>query len=237
MTTQRGVDSTIDAGDDGFRPVPADQPQAGASLGEIGRFFLAKPSPLIIGTVAGASLLRRFRLGRFQAKELVIPAAIVALEPFTEWLIHVHVLHGRPRQIGPLTIDPRTARKHREHHRNPKDLRIVMVPFEALVPAVAIAALAHTKLPSRQASTAVAAGFATLGWYEWVHYLIHSPYRPKSQWFRTLSRNHRLHHFKNEHYWFGVTRTRGDAVLGTKPDPATVDVSPTVRTLGIDAGV
>jgi sterol desaturase/sphingolipid hydroxylase (fatty acid hydroxylase superfamily) len=73
-----------------------------------------------------------------------------------------------------------------------------------------------------------------LGWYEWAHYLMHAPYRPKSQWFRNVSRNHVLHHFKNEHYWFGVTTSIGDRVLGTRPDGSTIPVSPTVRTLGVD---
>ena len=38
-------------------------------------------------------------------------------------------------------------------------------------------------------------------------------------------------HFKNENYWFGVTRLRGDRLLRTGPDPATVELSPTCREL------
>ena len=45
---ERGVDSMIDAGTDGFRPVPLDQPKAGASLAELARFFITKPSPAFI---------------------------------------------------------------------------------------------------------------------------------------------------------------------------------------------
>jgi len=45
-------------------------------------------------------------------------------------------------------------------------------------------------------------------------------------------RNHRLHHFKNERYWFGVTSTVGDRVIGTLPDQSTVPRSPTARSLG-----
>lgn len=229
-----GVDSTIDAGDDGFRPTPADQPQAGASLGEIFRFFLAKPSPVIIATTFVLAAAARLVIGGWSWWDLAIPAAIIALEPFTEWFIHVRILHRRPTRVGRFTIDPRTARKHREHHRNPRDLRIVMVPFEALIPALVLAGVGAVLLPPERASIAIASGFGMLLWYEWVHYLIHSPYRPKSKWFRTLSRNHVLHHFKNEHYWFGVTVSLGDRALGTKPDEKSVDASPTVRTLGID---
>ena len=43
---------------------------------------------------------------------------------------------------------------------------------------------------------------------------------------------HRLHHYKNEHYWFGVTSTVGDHLLGTTPEQSTVTKSATARTLG-----
>jgi hypothetical protein len=230
----RGADSSVDAGTTGFRPVPKDQPQPGASMAELVRFFFAKPSPTIIAATFLAAATARLAIGGFGWWDLAIPLAIVALEPFTEWVIHVHVLHRRPTRIGRFTIDPVTARKHREHHRNPKDLRIVMVPYQALVPALALAGLGVWLLEPARAATAIAAGFGMLLWYEWVHYLIHSPYRAKSAWFRNLSRNHIRHHFKNEHYWFGVTVSFGDRVLGTRPDERDVEVSPTVRTLGVE---
>lgn len=231
----RGADASIDAAPGAFRPVPEDQPQAGASLGEIARFFAAKPSPLIIGTVFLVATAARLWIGQWGWWDLGIPAIVVSLEPFVEWLIHVHVLHRRPRTIGRFTIDPITARKHREHHRNPKDLRIVMVPFQALFTTGPVAiVLALWLLDPPQAAMALATGFGMLLWYEWAHFLIHAPYRPKSKWFRSLSRNHVLHHFKNEHYWFGVTTSFGDRVLGTRPDEKAVPTSPTVRTLGID---
>ena len=68
--------------------------------------------------------------------------------------------------------------------------------------------------------------------YEWTHYLIHSDYKPKTRFYRAIWRNHRQHHFKNEHYWFTVTSSgTADRVLGTYPDPATVETSPTAKNL------
>ncbi len=233
-TRLRGVDSTIDAGDRGFRPIPKEQPQPGASLREIFVFFAAKPSPRIIATTFVVAAASRLVIGGWGWWDVAIPAAIIALEPITEWVIHVHVLHRRPTQLGRFTIDPITARKHREHHRNPKDLRIVMVPFQALFPALFLALLAALLLEPARAAMFVASAFGMLLYYEWVHYLIHSPYRAKSAWFRNVSRNHIKHHFKNEHYWFGVTVSLGDRLLGTKPDEHEVETSPTVRTLGIE---
>jgi sterol desaturase/sphingolipid hydroxylase (fatty acid hydroxylase superfamily) len=50
--------------------------------------------------------------------------------------------------------------------------------------------------------------------------------------YRAIWRNHRNHHYKNEHYWFTVTTTNtADRVLGTCPDPAAVATSPTAKNL------
>jgi sterol desaturase/sphingolipid hydroxylase (fatty acid hydroxylase superfamily) len=53
--------------------------------------------------------------------------------------------------------------------------------------------------------------------YEWVHFLIHTAYVPRTRFYRRLWRNHRLHHYKNEHYWYGVTMLSGDRLLQTLP--------------------
>ena len=70
--------------------------------------------------------------------------------------------------------------------------------------------------------------------YEWVHYLTHTPYRPRSAYLRRIVRNHRLHHFKNEHHWYAFTAPLVDTLFGTNPEPGDVDLSPTVHTLGIE---
>jgi len=64
----------------------------------------------------------------------------------------------------------------------------------------------------------------------------HSDYKPKTRVYRAIWRNHRQHHFKNEHYWFTVTSSgTADRVLGTYPDSATVATSPTAKNLHADA--
>lgn len=213
---------------------PRPQPTAGATLGEIIAYFLTKPSPRIISGLFLVATAARVAVGQWGWWDLGIPLVIVALEPFTEWAIHVGILHWKPRRVGRFTIDPITARKHRAHHADPRNLESVMVPFEALFTSAPVAiALALWRLPLPRALTALAAGFAMLLTYEWTHYLIHAPHRPRSAWFRKRSRNHRLHHFKSEHYWFGVTTNFGDRVLRTNPDERSVPTSPTARTLGV----
>jgi hypothetical protein len=233
---QHGADSTLDGAEVDTVGVPPDQPQSGASLLELAAFFARKPSPIIIGTATLTAAAARVWIGRWSWRDLAVPAIILAAEPFVEWTIHVHLLHRRPTRLGRFTIDTVTARKHRLHHRNPKDLRIVMVPFQALFPAAPIAVgLAAWRLDPPQAAMSLAVGFGMLFTYEWTHYLIHAPYRPKTAWFRRVSRNHRRHHYRNEHYWFGVTNSFGDRVLRTRPEPGDVPLSGTVRTLGLEA--
>ena len=67
--------------------------------------------------------------------------------------------------------------------------------------------------------------------YEWTHYIVHTPYRPKTELYRHLWRHHRLHHYKNENYWYGVSVTAADKWLHTAPPIADVETSPTARNL------
>ena len=51
--------------------------------------------------------------------------------------------------------------------------------------------------------------------YEWCHFLTHTSYRPRGWAYKRIYKFHRLHHFKNEKYWMGVSRHLADYVLGT----------------------
>ena len=196
--------------------------------------FWRHPSPWMVGTMLVAALTARLLVGDWRWSDALTPAVMLAVFPFFEWAVHVCVLHWRPRRVGRLTIDPLLSRKHREHHADPRDVPLVFIPWPVLlwlVPAtVAIGLLAFPRLGLGLTYLTVV-GLLGLG-YEWTHYLIHSDYRPKSKLYRAVWRNHRLHHYKNEHYWFTVTTTAtADRVLGTYPDPAKVATSPTVRAL------
>jgi sterol desaturase/sphingolipid hydroxylase (fatty acid hydroxylase superfamily) len=77
-------------------------------------------------------------------------------------------------------------------------------------------------------------GYVLVGVYEWTHFLIHTGHRPRSRYYRSIWRNHLLHHYKNEHFWHGITNTVSDRLLGTYRDQAEVPRSPTARTLHRD---
>ena len=56
-------------------------------------------------------------------------------------------------------------------------------------------------------------------------------YVPRSRVYRRIWQGHRLHHFKNEHYWHGITNTISDRALGTYRDQRDVPRSRTARSL------
>jgi len=197
--------------------------------------FFSHASPRVIAVVFLATVACLAGYASWSWWDLLIPAIVFTVEPFTEWIIHVGLLHFRPRTIQGVRLDPLVARKHRAHHANPKDVSLIFIPMPALV--FLIGGLAATFLLTTALSYALSglsAAYAMALTYEWTHFLIHSPYRPRHRLYRYVWRAHRNHHFRNEHYWFGVTMHLADHVLGTFPDVTAVELSPTARTLGAD---
>ena len=206
----------------------------GLALSRAAAGFIAHPSPWIIGALLVAAVTARSLTGDWRPSDAWLPPLMLAAFPFFEWTVHTAILHWRPRRWGRLTLDPLLARKHREHHADPRDVPLVFIPWKALVwvlaASVAIGLLAFPRL-GLGLTYLVVAGALGLG-YEWTHYLIHSDYRPRSRMYRAVWRNHRLHHYRNEHYWFTVTTSgTADRVLGTCPDPRSVPTSPTAKAL------
>jgi len=102
----------------------------------------------------------------------------------------------------------------------------------AAVGCALLLALALALLPQALAASAVASAAALALAYEWTHFLCHASYRPGGRWLRSRVRHHRLHHFKHERYWLGVTFHAGDWLLRTCPDPRRVETSSRCRDLG-----
>ena len=204
------------------------------TLADAAREFSTHPSPWMIGATLAAAVAARIVVGDWQVTDALVPAVMLGLFPFFEWLVHVAVLHWRPRRLGGLTVDSLLARKHREHHGDPREVSLIFIPWQALawiLPVAGTVALLAFPRTGLGLTFLVCLGTLGLG-YEWCHYLIHSDYKPKTRFYRAIWRNHRQHHFKNEHYWFTVTTSgTADRVLGTHPDPAAVASSPTAKNL------
>jgi hypothetical protein len=235
---------------DGRLTAPADSiPRRDASvltLGDCWRSFVRRPSPPLLGAAIVAALALRLALGSWDWRDAAVAVAVIAGTPLVEWAIHVYLLHAKPIRLGSYRYDLLAAREHRAHHEAPAELDGVLIPTYAVaifIPLIALTVwglsfpahaliggdrLAHT-------ATGLLTSYAILGAYEWCHFLIHTPYRPRRGYYRSIWRGHRLHHYKNEHYWFGVTSTVGDHILRTAPEQSDVPKSQTARTLGAEA--
>ena len=204
------------------------------SLSDARREFWKHPSPWIIAATLVAALVARVAVGDWQITDAIVPVVMIAAFPFLEWVIHVFILHWRPRRVGGVTVDSLLARKHRDHHVDPRDVPLIFIPWQSLLWVVATdIAITLLAFPRPGMGLTFLAFLAVLGiGYEWSHYLIHSDYKPKTTVYRAIWRHHRLHHFKNEHYWFTVTSAgTADRVLRTSPAPATVATSATAKNL------
>jgi hypothetical protein len=196
--------------------------------------FVKHPTPWILFGLLSGGLIVRLVHADWQLSDAVLPLVMVALFPVYEWLIHVFILHWKPKRIGRLKLDSILARDHRRHHADPRDIPLIFIPTQAMywiVPAtIALAVFAFPRLGLGLTYLVVISAAGLI--YEWVHFLVHSDYRPKTRLYRAVWNNHRLHHYKNEHYWFTVTTSgTADRLFGTHPDPASVPKSDTARNL------
>ena len=205
-------------------------------LGKTLRVWLAHRSPRLIGIGFLTLVATRCCMGPLSWADLAAVVALFLWEPVNEWIIHAHLLHLIPKQIGPAKLGLRwdlpMARRHRRHHADPWDLPNLFIPIGAILFSLVFHGLLFWAfLPAPVAVTALATvnGIGLI--YEWTHYVAHVPYRPLTPWMRTLQQRHRLHHFKNERFWLGVSSNLGDRLLRTLPDAKEVEPSPTARLL------
>jgi hypothetical protein len=197
--------------------------------------FSRKTAPRMMAVAIVLAIALRIAVGDFSWRDVVAVAAMLVIYPFGEWAIHVYLLHSR--------FDLPSTRSHRQHHEEPQRLDLINFgPVEALAilllaaPAgVGLGALAIAlipgPLPLGPLVTMLVTAYVLIAFYEWIHFLIHTSHVPRSRYYKRVWRNHRLHHFKNEHFWHGITNTFSDTVLGTNPDQKTIPRSGTARTL------
>ena len=213
--------------------------RVGPSLWEVGREFWRYPSPRIIAAALVVSLAVRVGLADWSTGDALVLGILAAYHPLNEWLLHNFLLHLRPFTLFGRVIDPVFAQKHRAHHADPTDTRLVFLPTPAIFGALGlIGVLTLVLLPTWELRAMTFVSMSAIGLvYEWVHYLVHTDYKPRSRWYRWIWRTHRLHHYKNENYWYAFTVPAIDVAFRTWPQPNEVEKSPTVMDLhGLSSG-
>lgn len=199
------------------------------------RLFWSHPSPLLIAAFALGFGAWRGAMAPLGWKDALVALAVLACFPFNEWLIHVYLLHYRPRRLFGRTLDFYLPVTHRRHHADPWNLTWVFIPRHVHVLTLPTVALLLWALwPWRELVLTGEVTYLLLGLhYEWVHYLAHIPWCPDIAHYQRRVREHRYHHFRNENYWWGVSMGGGDRFFGTAPAVEDIGRSGTTSTLGL----
>ena len=85
----------------------------GGGLAPWARVFARYPGPRIIAAALLVMTAARVALWRWHWWDLLIVGAFIAAQPFTEWLIHVFVLHIPPESLV------QCAQPHLPAHQHP----------------------------------------------------------------------------------------------------------------------
>jgi hypothetical protein len=162
------------------------------------------------------------------------PAAVAggaALFFASEYGTHRYLFHAAPSRSA--FVRRLQHRLHYDHHADPAELSLLFLPPWFLGPNLGAFALVYAALGRKRDLTAslVLGNLLGLLFYEWVHYVAHVPFRPRTAYGRWIKKYHLRHHFKNERMGFGVTNPALDAVARTYAGPAAVERSETVKTL------
>ncbi len=166
---------------------------------------------------------------------------VIALEPLlillgallfylSEYGMHRFAFHAPPLSWAPLR--KLQHRLHYDHHVEPNRLDLLFLPIWFLVPNLAIAAgLVALLFEILGAASALLGMMLAILHYEWVHYVAHIPYQPRTRLGRWIKQYHLRHHFISEKHWFGVSNPTLDGVFGTLRGPGANEKSATTRNL------
>lgn len=234
--TNTGIDPTSGDAAAGIRSTDL------ATKREIWRFLVTRPSARALGVAIIVLGAARVVVGGYGRGDVIAIVATLAMTGTVEWIIHKYLLHApldswATRKLG-------TGTGHHRHHLDPTDPEwLLLGGLDAAVFVTMFGAVtAAWSVPLMWITdSSILGGFLTawlcaaigLFHYEFVHLMVHTRYRPRTRFYKGLARHHRLHHYRNEHSWLGVTSNTGDRLLRTLPKHKTdVPLSDTARTLG-----
>ena len=155
----------------------------------------------------------------------------------SEYSTHRFLFHAKPSTVGwVLNLQHRL---HYDHHIDPPKLELLFLPLWFVIPTTVAYFLVYLAIVRNLTMTfsLVFGSICALAFYEWVHYVAHVPFVPVTPFGKYMKKYHLWHHFKNEHYWFGVTNPAMDYVGTTYRSVDGVERSTTVREIwrGMDS--
>lgn len=197
----------------------------------VGTFFRHGSNTVLIGIVLALCALFAARVLAFAPLSLIAVAAGALVFFGSEYTTHRFMLHAPPqRNAFVLRLQHRL---HYDHHVRPDELGLLFLPVWFVLPVAALTFAIFFAITRDPATSAALLLGAVLGlfYYEWVHYVAHIPFVPKTRFGRWIKKYHLWHHFKNERMWFGVTNPSMDVVGRTFARVAEVERSGSTRVL------
>ena len=197
----------------------------------VGTFFRHGSNSLLVGLALALSALFAAHVLAFGPASL-IAVAIGALVFFgSEYTTHRFMFHAPPqRNAFVLKLQHRL---HYDHHVTPDELGLLFLPVWFVIPVASLTLAIYFAITRDWSASAALLLGSVLGllWYEWVHYVAHIPFVPKTRFGRWIKKYHLWHHFKNERMWFGVTNPSMDLFGRTYARVDEIDRSATTRIL------
>lgn len=208
------------------RPGPHGSAAEVRTLGAAARRFLGHPRPPVLLGCVGTLAAVRFSRGpwRLRRDGAIVCGAVLA-QPFVEWGVHRLLLHASPgTRFGSVGYQL-AGHGHEQHHQDPTNLDTMFLRPREVLTGTALGLASAAFGPVWLSTGTLCAAVGVLA-YDWTHFLLHTRVPPRSRYHHALWRGHRLHHYRNERYWLGVTSPLGDLVLRTAPHRDAVARSP-----------
>jgi 4-hydroxysphinganine ceramide fatty acyl 2-hydroxylase len=180
-----------------------------------------------------ALLLATFAVG-FVARVFPFSLFWIAVGALTfyvsEYGFHRFGFHAEPSRFP--FVRKLQHRLHYDHHAEPDRLDLLFLPLWFLAPNLALTALGYALIFGWAPVPAAMFGVTlAIFHYEWVHYVAHIPYQPRTRMGRWIKQYHLRHHFISEKFWFGVSNPSMDFFGRTYKPAREVERSATTRKL------
>jgi 4-hydroxysphinganine ceramide fatty acyl 2-hydroxylase len=190
-------------------------------------FFKHGSNALLVVAILAIPLWALLGGPRLSPLWIVVGALLFYL---SEYSYHRFMFHAPPAPWAWLRR--LQHRLHYDHHAEPARLDLLFLPAWFLGPNLLItAALVYLILGAAAVAPVMLGVMLAIFHYEWVHYVAHIPYQPRSRFGRWMKQYHLRHHFISEKLWFGVSNPSLDVVYRTYREPKNVEKSATVRKL------
>ena len=189
-------------------------------------FFRHGSNGILAVAIAAAAAAFAIGAAPFSLVGALIGAAVFFVSEYTT---HRFLFHAQPSKF-PFVLKLQ-HKLHYDHHIDPPKIELLFLPWWFVIPTVLVyygIFLAIVRDPAVALSLAFGS-MCALFYYEWVHYVAHISFNPVTPFGRYVKKYHLWHHFKNEHFWYGVTNPSMDFAGATYRDVESVDRSTTVR--------